>query len=51
MAETQVSLSTLDPSEVEKFSKLAAEWWNPKGKMGVLHKFNPVRIDWIKEQV
>ncbi len=46
-----VHLSTLDPAEVEKFSKLAAEWWNPKGKMGVLHKFNPVRLAWIKEQV
>ena len=44
-------LSSLDPAEVEKFSKLAAEWWNPKGKMGVLHKFNPVRLAWIKEQV
>ena len=49
--EEKPAFSTLDPSEVEKFSKLAAEWWNPKGKMGVLHKFNPVRIDWIKEQV
>jgi 2-polyprenyl-6-hydroxyphenyl methylase/3-demethylubiquinone-9 3-methyltransferase len=43
-------LSTLDATEVEKFSKLAAEWWNPAGKMGVLHKFNPVRLAWIKEQ-
>ena len=43
--------STLDPAEVEKFSKLAAEWWNPKGKMGVLHVFNPVRLTYIKEQV
>jgi 2-polyprenyl-6-hydroxyphenyl methylase / 3-demethylubiquinone-9 3-methyltransferase len=42
---------SLDPAEVEKFSKLAAEWWNPKGKFGVLHKFNPVRLDFIKEQV
>ncbi len=41
---------SLDPAEVEKFSKLAAEWWNPKGKFGVLHKFNPVRLDYIKEQ-
>jgi len=48
---TQTALSTLDPAEVEKFSKLAAEWWNPAGKMGVLHKFNPVRLAWIKEQV
>ena len=43
--------SSLDPAEVEKFSKLAAEWWNPKGKMGVLHVFNPIRLDYIKEQV
>lgn len=42
---------SLDPSEVEKFSRLAAEWWNPKGKFGVLHVFNPVRLQFIKEQV
>jgi 2-polyprenyl-6-hydroxyphenyl methylase/3-demethylubiquinone-9 3-methyltransferase len=42
---------SLDPSEVEKFSALAAEWWNPKGKFGVLHVFNPVRLAVIKEQV
>jgi 2-polyprenyl-6-hydroxyphenyl methylase / 3-demethylubiquinone-9 3-methyltransferase len=47
---TSAPLSSLDPAEVEKFSKLAAEWWNPVGKMGVLHKFNPVRLAWIKEQ-
>ncbi len=47
---TAAAQSTLDPAEVEKFSKLAAEWWNPKGKFGVLHKFNPVRLAWIKEQ-
>jgi 2-polyprenyl-6-hydroxyphenyl methylase/3-demethylubiquinone-9 3-methyltransferase len=43
--------SSLDPAEVEKFSKLAAEWWNPKGKFAVLHVFNPVRLAFIKEQV
>jgi 2-polyprenyl-6-hydroxyphenyl methylase/3-demethylubiquinone-9 3-methyltransferase len=42
---------SLDPSEVEKFSRMAAEWWNPKGKFGVLHVFNPVRLQYIKEQV
>jgi 2-polyprenyl-6-hydroxyphenyl methylase/3-demethylubiquinone-9 3-methyltransferase len=42
---------SLDAAEVEKFSKLAAEWWNPDGKFGVLHKFNPVRLAYIKEQV
>jgi 2-polyprenyl-6-hydroxyphenyl methylase/3-demethylubiquinone-9 3-methyltransferase len=41
--------TTLDPAEVEKFAKLAAEWWNPKGKMAVLHKFNPVRLGHIRD--
>jgi 2-polyprenyl-6-hydroxyphenyl methylase / 3-demethylubiquinone-9 3-methyltransferase len=54
MPNTQTDTSnmnaSLDPAEVEKFSKMAAEWWNPKGKFGVLHKFNPVRLAWIKEQ-
>jgi 2-polyprenyl-6-hydroxyphenyl methylase / 3-demethylubiquinone-9 3-methyltransferase len=40
--------STVDPSEVARFSALAAEWWDPRGKMGVLHKFNPVRLGFIK---
>jgi 2-polyprenyl-6-hydroxyphenyl methylase / 3-demethylubiquinone-9 3-methyltransferase len=48
---TDAVFTTIDPAEVEKFSKLAAEWWNPKGKFGVLHKFNPVRLQMIKEQV
>ena len=43
--------ASLDPAEVEKFSRIAAEWWNPKGKFGVLHVFNPVRLQFIKEQV
>jgi 2-polyprenyl-6-hydroxyphenyl methylase / 3-demethylubiquinone-9 3-methyltransferase len=46
-----MNATTLDPAEVEKFSKMAAEWWNPKGKFGVLHVFNPVRLQYIKEQV
>lgn len=43
--------ASLDPSEVEKFSRMAAEWWDPHGKFGVLHVFNPVRLQFIKEQV
>jgi 2-polyprenyl-6-hydroxyphenyl methylase / 3-demethylubiquinone-9 3-methyltransferase len=43
--------SSLEPAEVEKFSKLAAEWWNPAGKFAVLHKFNPLRLAYIREQV
>ncbi len=43
--------STIDPSEVARFSALADEWWDPRGKMGVLHKFNPVRLGFIKDAV
>ena len=42
--------STVDPAEVERFSALAAEWWNPRGKMAPLHKFNPVRIGYVRDQ-
>jgi 2-polyprenyl-6-hydroxyphenyl methylase/3-demethylubiquinone-9 3-methyltransferase len=42
--------STIDPAEVARFSALAAEWWNPHGKFGVLHKFNPVRLGFIRDQ-
>jgi len=41
--------STIDADEVARFSALAHEWWDPRGKMGVLHKFNPVRLGFIKE--
>jgi 2-polyprenyl-6-hydroxyphenyl methylase / 3-demethylubiquinone-9 3-methyltransferase len=41
--------STVDQTEVERFSALAAEWWDPRGKMAVLHRFNPVRLGFIKE--
>ena len=41
--------STIDASEVARFSALAAEWWNPHGKFAVLHKFNPVRLSYIRE--
>jgi 2-polyprenyl-6-hydroxyphenyl methylase/3-demethylubiquinone-9 3-methyltransferase len=41
---------TIDQAEVERFSALAAEWWNPRGKMAPLHKFNPVRIGYVRDQ-
>ena len=41
--------TTLDPAEIEKFSKLAAEWWNPKGPFGALHRLNPVRLQYIRD--
>jgi 2-polyprenyl-6-hydroxyphenyl methylase/3-demethylubiquinone-9 3-methyltransferase len=43
--------STVDAGEVARFSALAAEWWDPGGPMGMLHKLNPVRIAFIKETV
>jgi 2-polyprenyl-6-hydroxyphenyl methylase / 3-demethylubiquinone-9 3-methyltransferase len=43
-------MTTIDEAEVAKFSALAQEWWNPKGKMAVLHKFNPVRLAYIREK-
>ncbi|MGB9366043.1 MAG: bifunctional 2-polyprenyl-6-hydroxyphenol methylase/3-demethylubiquinol 3-O-methyltransferase UbiG [Xanthobacteraceae bacterium] len=41
--------STIDEAEVARFSALAAEWWDPRGKMAVLHKFNPVRLAYIRD--
>ncbi len=43
--------TTIDPQEVEKFSKIAAEWWDPFGKFKPLHKFNPVRLSYIRDQI
>tara|TARA_B100000686_G_scaffold295211_1_gene325913 strand:+ start:309 stop:680 length:372 start_codon:yes stop_codon:yes gene_type:complete len=44
-------MSTINKKEIEKFSKLADEWWDPEGKFKPLHKFNPLRISYIKEKV
>ena len=43
--------NTLDKKEIEKFSKIAEEWWNPTGKFKPLHKFNPIRIKYIKNNL
>tara|TARA_B100000378_G_scaffold19917_1_gene15638 strand:+ start:384 stop:1109 length:726 start_codon:yes stop_codon:yes gene_type:complete len=44
-------LTTVDKLEIEKFSILAKDWWNPNGKFKPLHLFNPVRIKFIKEKL
>jgi 2-polyprenyl-6-hydroxyphenyl methylase / 3-demethylubiquinone-9 3-methyltransferase len=44
-------MSSVNKKEIEKFSKIANEWWNPKGKFKPLHKFNPIRIKYIKENI
>ena len=43
--------NTINKKEIEKFSKIAKEWWNPNGKFKPLHKFNPIRISYIKENI
>ena len=44
-------MSTIDKKEIEKFSKIANEWWDIEGKFKPLHKFNPSRIKYIKNKV
>jgi 2-polyprenyl-6-hydroxyphenyl methylase/3-demethylubiquinone-9 3-methyltransferase len=44
-----MAASTIDDAEVARFSALAGEWWDPRGKMAVLHKFNPVRLAYIRD--
>ena len=43
--------NTINKEEIEKFSKIAEEWWDPEGKFKPLHKFNPIRISYIKENI
>ena len=44
-------MSSINSKEIEKFSKIAQEWWDPNGKFKPLHKFNPARILYIKENI
>ena len=46
-----MKMSTINKSEIKKFNKLAAEWWDPEGSFKPLHKFNPIRIKYIKESI
>lgn len=43
--------STIDQNEVEKFSRIADEWWDENGKFKPLHKFNPIRISYIRQKI
>ncbi len=44
-------MNSINYKEIEKFSKMAEEWWDPNGKFKPLHKFNPIRISYIKENI
>ena len=50
MVNAKKRASSIDTAEVERFSRLAADWWNPRGPMATLHKFNPVRVGYIRDQ-
>ena len=43
--------STINKTEINKFNRLAAEWWDPEGSFKSLHKFNPIRIKYIKDKI
>ena len=42
--------STVDEGEIERFSRIAEEWWDPKGKFAPLHRLNPVRLGYIRDR-
>ena len=44
-------MNSINKKEIEKFSKIAEEWWDPNGKFKPLHNFNPIRIRYIKENI
>jgi 2-polyprenyl-6-hydroxyphenyl methylase/3-demethylubiquinone-9 3-methyltransferase len=51
MTMSETAKTTIDQSEVDRFSAMAAEWWSPTGKFRPLHKFNPVRLEYIRNRV
>ena len=50
-ANEKTAQTTIDQAEVDRFSAMAAEWWSPTGKFRPLHKFNPVRLTYIRDRV
>jgi 2-polyprenyl-6-hydroxyphenyl methylase/3-demethylubiquinone-9 3-methyltransferase len=44
-------LSTIDPKEAAHFGAMAADWWDPKGSSAMLHKLNPVRLQYIRDAI
>ena len=44
-------MTTINREEIQKFSRLADEWWDVKGKFKPLHMFNPIRIEYILEKI
>jgi len=51
VTEAAAQPTTVDQAEIDRFAALAGEWWNPAGKFRPLHKFNPTRLAYIKDEV
>jgi 2-polyprenyl-6-hydroxyphenyl methylase/3-demethylubiquinone-9 3-methyltransferase len=51
MAKVTETATTVDPAEIDQFARLGAQWWDERGPMAMLHKFNPVRVGYIRDQV
>jgi len=51
MSDNQQSAPTIDKDEVARFSRVAAQWWDTRGPMAALHKFNPVRLGYVRDRV
>src|SRR3954451_24382709 len=47
---TDRAASTVDPDEVARFERIACDWWDPNGPMRALHKLNPVRLAYIRDE-
>lgn len=50
MTDQTSTADSRDPAEMEKFRRMAAEWWDPSGKFKPLHRFNPVRLEYIRDR-
>ncbi len=50
MVNRQARTSTVDSAEIERFSRLASTWWDPRGPMAPLHKLNPIRLGYIRDK-
>ena len=48
---TEFARTTIDEADLGKYERLGDAWWDPNGPMGALHKFNPVRVGWIRERL
>jgi len=51
MDHERTTAGTVDPEEVARFSRVSAQWWDPHGPMAALHKFNPVRVGYLRDRI